>query len=182
MAQVTAGHEVVYHFAGIAHLDIGLKSALATVEQNILGTVTALEAARRTGVRRFVYASSVYVYSAGGSFYRCSKQAAELYVEEYQRLHGLDFTVLRYGTVYGPRADDHNSVRRYLVQALRDRRIAASGSGDEIREYVHVKDAARSSVQILELEFRNEHVVLTGHHPYALSGFAQHGERDRRRH
>ncbi len=165
MREAVAGHEAVYHLAGIAHLDIGLEAPIETVEQNVLGTVIALDAARLAGVRRFVYASSVYVYSEGGSFYRCSKQAAELYVEEYQRRHGLDFTILRFGTVYGPRADRHNSVRRYLRQALRDRRIVAAGTGDEIREYVHVRDAARSSVQVLADEFRNERIVLTGHHP-----------------
>jgi UDP-glucose 4-epimerase len=165
MRDAVEGHEAVYHLAGIAHLDIGLEAPIETVEQNVLGTVIALDAARLAGARRFVYASSVYVYSEGGSFYRCSKQAAELYVEEYQRRHGLDFTILRFGTVYGPRADLHNSVRRYLGQALRDRRIVAVGTGDEIREYVHVKDAARSSVQVLADEFRNERIVLTGHYP-----------------
>ena len=164
MQEAVSGHDVVYHFAGIAHLDIGLTAPVGTVEQNILGTVIGLEAARLAGVKRFIYASSIYVYSEGGSFYRCSKQAAELYVEEYWRRHGLEFTILRYGTVYGPRADDHNSVRRYLHQALSDRRIVAYGTGDEIREYVHVRDAARSSVQVLDDEFRNEHVVLTGQH------------------
>lgn len=165
IVEIVAGHDVVYHFAGIAHLDIGLMAPIETVEQNILGTVIALEAARLAHARRFVYASSIYVYSEGGSFYRASKQASELYVEEYQRRHGLDFTILRFGTVYGPRADRYNSVRRYLKQALREHRIVASGTGDEIREYVHVKDAARSSVHVLDDEFRNERVVLTGHHP-----------------
>jgi UDP-glucose 4-epimerase len=163
--EIVQGHDAVYHFAGIAHLDIGLTAPIETVEQNVLGTVIALEASRLAGVKRFVYASSIYVYSEGGSFYRASKQAAELYVEEYQRRHGLDFTILRFGTVYGPRADRHNSVRRYLKQGLREHKIVASGTGDEIREYVHVKDAARSSVQVLDGEFRNERVVLTGHHP-----------------
>jgi UDP-glucose 4-epimerase len=163
--EAVQGHDAVYHFAGIAHLDIGLTAPIETVEQNVLGTVIALEASRLAGVQRFVYASSIYVYSEGGSFYRASKQAAELYVEEYQRRHGLDFTILRFGTVYGPRADRHNSVRRYLKQALREHKIVASGTGDEMREYVHVKDAANSSVQILDDDFRNEHIVLTGQHP-----------------
>lgn len=158
------GQDVVYNFAGIPHLDVGLEHPIETVEQNILGTVITLEASRQADVRRYVYASSVYVYSEGGSFYRCSKQAAELYIEEYQRLHDLDYTILRYGTVYGPRADKHNSVRRYLKQALLHRRIVGYGTGEEIREYIHVKDAARSNVRILSDEFKNEHVVLTGHH------------------
>ena len=165
VAATVWGQDVVYNFAGIPHLDVGLDHPIETVEQNILGTVITLEAARQAGIKRYVYASSIYVYGEGGSFYRCSKQAAELYIEEYQRLHGLDYTILRYGTVYGPRADDHNSVRRYLRQALLDRRIIGCGTGDEIREYIHVKDAALSSVRILSGEFRNEHVVLTGHLP-----------------
>jgi len=162
--QTVENKEVFYNFAGIPHLDVGLNQPIETVQQNIMGTVVTLEAGRQAGISRYVYASSIYVYSEQGSFYRCSKQAAELYVEEYRRLHGLDYTIVRYGTVYGPRADDHNSIRRYLKMALQDRCIKAGASGDEIREYIHVKDAANSSVRILSEEFRNEHVVLTGLH------------------
>lgn len=165
VARTIQGQGAVYNFAGIAHLDIGLNHPIETVEQNVLATVLSLEAARQAGVERYVYASSIYVYSQSGSFYRCSKQAAELYIEEYQRLHGLGYTILRFGTIYGPRADQYNSVRKVLAQALFDRRIVVKGSGDEIREYVHVRDAARSSAAILSEEFRNEMVVLTGHHP-----------------
>lgn len=164
VAAAAKGRDAIYNFAGIPHLDVGLNHPIETVEQNILGTVITLEAARQAGVRRYVYASSIYVYSDGGSFYRCSKQAAELYVEEYLRLYGLDYTIIRYGTVYGSRADHHNSVRRYLAQALQERRIVVKATGDEVREYIHVVDASRLSVKILDREFRNEHVVLTGHH------------------
>jgi UDP-glucose 4-epimerase len=162
--KVADGKDVFYNFAGIPHLDIGLNHPIETVEQNILAPVIALEACRLASIKRYVYASSIYVYSEHGSFYRCSKQAAELYVEEYQRLHGLDYTILRYGTVYGPRADDYNSVRRLLKMALFERKLTTSATGDEVREYIHVRDAASSSVRILSDEFQNEHVVLTGLH------------------
>jgi len=165
MTGAIAGQDFVYNFAGIPHLDIGLKYPIETVEQNILATVITLEASRQAGVKRYVYASSIYVYSESGGFYRCSKQAAELYIDEYQRLYGLNYTILRYGTIYGPRADDHNSIRRYLTQALRERRVTLSGTGDEVREYIHVKDAARASVEILSDEYKNDHILLTGHHP-----------------
>lgn len=165
VAAAVEGQEVVYNFAGIPHLDVGLGKPIETVEQNILGTVVTLETARHAGIRRYIYASSIYVYSEGGSFYRCSKQAAELYIEEYQRLYGLDYTILRYGTLYGTRADGHNSIRRYLQQALFQRRIVTEGTGDEVREYIHVKDASKLNVQILSPDFRNEHVIITGHHP-----------------
>src|SRR5438067_12547352 len=102
----------------------------------MLATVITLEASRQGGIKRYVYASSIYVYSESGGFYRCSKHAAELYIEEYQRLYHLDYTILRYGTIYGPRADDNNSIRRYLTQALRERQITLSGTGEEVREYM----------------------------------------------
>jgi UDP-glucose 4-epimerase len=169
VARAVAGHEVVYHLAGIAHMDIGIRKPIETVQHNILATVQLLDAARSAGVKRFMYASSTYVYSEGGSFYRCSKQAAELYIEEYQRLHGLDFTILRFGTVYGPRADDHNSVRRFLKQALVERKVSYGLTGDEIREYVHIRDAAQSSARALDDEFKNQHLVLTGHNPMRVT-------------
>jgi UDP-glucose 4-epimerase len=118
-----------------------------------------------------VYASTVYVFSREGGFYRCSKQAAEHYVEEYQRAYGLDFTILRYGSLYGPRADESNGVYRIVRDALAQRRISYSGNADAIREYIHVEDAARASVVVLGEEFRNESVVLTGHQPMRVLDF-----------
>ncbi len=160
-----AGQEVVYNFAGLTDLDEAQSRPLDTIKLNVLGNTVLLEAARGAGIQRYVFASTIYVYGEAGGFYRCSKQACELYVEEYGRRYGLDYTILRYGTLYGRRADGRNSVHRYLRQALRDRRICAQGTGDELREYIHVNDAARLSVQVLAGEYRNENVVITGHHP-----------------
>jgi UDP-glucose 4-epimerase len=161
--------EVVYHFAGIADLDDASTRPLDTVQQNIAGTVQVLQAALDAGVRRFVYASTIYVYSDLGGFYRCSKQAAELYIEEYHRKYGLAYTILRFGTIYGPRADNRNSVYRYLRMALTTGRIDCPGTGEEVREYIHVLDAARLSVRVLDPEFANQHVTITGHQPMRFS-------------
>lgn len=110
------GQEVAYNFAGLAELEEGLVRPLDTVYQNVLGNSILLEAACKEGIKRYVFASTIYVYSQAGGFYRVSKQAAELYIEEYQRRSGLDYTILRYGTLYGRRANDRNSVHRYLKQ------------------------------------------------------------------
>jgi len=165
VSRAMAGQQVAYNFAGLADLDDGLSRPLDTVRLNVLGNATLLEAARCAGVHRFVYASTIYVYSEAGGFYRVSKQACELYIEEYQRRYGLDYTILRYGTLYGRRADERNSVHRYLTQALRNRKIAVTATGDEMREYIHVLDAARASVDVLDDEYKNQNVILTGHHP-----------------
>ena len=72
--------EAVYNYAGIADIDECI---------DVVGNCVALEAARKAGVRRFVFASSVYVYSESGAVYRSSKQASELFTEDYQTLFGL---------------------------------------------------------------------------------------------
>ena len=160
-----AGCAFVYNFAALADLDAARERPLDTVRVNILGNVLALEACRRHRVERYVYASTVYVHSRDGGFYRCSKQASEHYVEEYQQAYGLDFTVLRYGSLYGPRSDARNGLYRIVQRALESGRVSYEGSVEAMREYIHVEDAARASVAALADEFRNQHVVLTGQEP-----------------
>jgi UDP-glucose 4-epimerase len=169
VAAAVADQHVVYNFAGLADLDHAATQPAETVRLNLLGCVNVLDAARAAGVVRCVFASTIYVYSEAGGFYRASKQAAEMYVEEYQRRYGLDYTILRYGTLYGRRATEQNSVHRYLRQALEERRMTVNGTGDEVREYIHVEDAALASVRILEDDFRNQHVILTGHQAMRIS-------------
>jgi UDP-glucose 4-epimerase len=164
LTEAVAGADVVYHFAAFADLNDALTRPLETVRVNVLGTVNVLEACRAHRVRRLVYASTVYVYSREGGFYRCSKQAAEHYVEEYQRAYGLDFTILRYGSLYGPRADATNGLYQIVRDALVRGSISYDGNPESVREYIHVQDAARASVVALG-DFRNESVILTGPQP-----------------
>ena len=163
-----SGAEIVYHLAGLADLNAALERPLEAAEMNVLGTVNVLEAARAAGVRRFLFASTVYVYSRAGGFYRCSKQACEAYIEEYLRQWGLKFTILRYGSLYGPRADASNGVFRLLQQAVEKGRIRHVGRPDDSREYVHVEDAARLSVDALDDEYENRHLLISGHSPMRL--------------
>ena len=165
MDEAIKGCDVVYNFAAIADLDEALSKPVETARINVLGNVQVLEACRKARVQRYIYASTVYVYSRDGGFYRCSKQAAEQYVEEYQRSYGLDYTILRYGSLYGPRSDSRNGLWRIIKNALETGTVSYEGSPEALREYIHVEDAALSSVDALGEEFRNQHVLLTGHQP-----------------
>jgi UDP-glucose 4-epimerase len=163
--RVVADAEVVYNFAGFSDIEAAPREPLATAKLNVLGNCIILEACRKASVRRFVLASTVYVYSRAGSFYTASKQACEAYTENYGHAFGLPYTVLRYGSLYGGRADARNGVHRLLAQALTERRIVYVGDGEEIREYIHVEDAAQCSVRVLDPEFVDQHLTITGSAP-----------------
>jgi UDP-glucose 4-epimerase len=161
----------VYNFAGIAELDFALQRPFEVAQANILGNLNIMEASRDAAVERYVYASTVYVYSREGGFYRCSKHACELFIEEYQRTYGLNYSILRYGSLYGPRSNQTNGVYRIVRRALEEGKILYEGHPDALREYIHVEDAARSSVEMLKPEYKNAHVMLTGHKPMRVYDF-----------
>ena len=97
--QSIEGADVVYNFAALADLNQAIDQPQKTATINILGNLNVMEACIAHGVNRFIYASTVYVHSREGGFYRCSKQASEAYVEEYHRSYKLDYTILRYGSL-----------------------------------------------------------------------------------
>jgi len=159
------GASFVYNFAAIADLNEAINKPRATAEVNILGNLNVLEVCKKYKIERYIYASTVYVYSKEGSFYRCSKQASESFVEEYFKSYGLEYSILRYGSLYGPRSDGSNGLYRIVKHALDNGVVSYQGHPDSMREYIHVEDAAKASVEILEKNFRNESIVLTGQEP-----------------
>jgi UDP-glucose 4-epimerase len=160
--EVIKGAKFVYHFAAIADIKEAQEKPVETIEINILSTTYILDACREYGVQRFIYGSTIYVYSEHGSFYRSTKQASELIIENYKKIYSLNYTILRYGSLYGPRANHFNFINKVIIQALKQRKIVREGNGEELREYIHIKDAARASVEILSKEFRNANIMITG--------------------
>ena len=160
--------DVVFHFAAVADLNLAYNNPISTMTINVLGTTHVLEAARLNKVKKVVFGSTVYVNSRTGSFYRVSKHACELLIEEYQQHFGLDYSILRFGTLYGTRSDNSNSVYSLLNEALTSGGIKFFGSGNEVREFIHVSDAARICVELLNEKYNGETLILTGHHRYRL--------------
>lgn len=156
------GGRYVYHMAGIADIAEATNSPMETVKNNIVGSTVVLETCVKANIERVMYASTVYVYSKQGSFYRVSKQAVELLIEAYHETFGLENTILRYGSLYGPRAQEWNGLKRWITQAVKEGCIYYPGSGEERREYIHVKDAARLSVSALASDFANQCLTITG--------------------
>jgi len=157
---VIEGADIVYNF--IASADIDTIDPLATLTTNVMGNAYILNACCTRDVKRFVFASSIYVYSNKGSFYSSSKRACEDIIQDYSNEYKLPYTILRYGSLYGPRANQFNWIRKAIKQALTENKITRKGDGEELREYIYVKDAASLSVDILAPEFENQCVNITG--------------------
>tara|TARA_B100000029_G_C17574220_1_gene957639 strand:+ start:1483 stop:2355 length:873 start_codon:yes stop_codon:yes gene_type:complete len=156
------GKDIIFHFAALSDLGESLYKPIKTIKYNILGTVYALEICRKNKIKRFVHASTIYVNSNQGGFYRSSKKAAEDYVEEYKKRYGLDFTILRFGSLYGDRSNKNNGVRQIVDNALKNKEVSYIGTSKTIREYIHVRDAAKATVDILNNKYKNQHMMITG--------------------
>jgi len=156
-------YDYVYNLAGFANLDEAIKEPIKTMQLNVLGNMYILDACIKSNIQRFIYASSAYAMSNKGSFYGISKLASEKIIEEYHKKSDLDFTILRYGSVYSERSYDNNYIYHVVKKAVLENKIEHHGDGNELREYIHAGDAAKLSVDVIESnKFNNLHVILTG--------------------
>jgi len=162
--------QYVYHFAGIADIADSLEQPYKTIEMNVMGLTKALDLAVGLKIKQFIYASTMYVYSNHGSFYRASKQAAEIIIEAYHEKYNFEYSLLRYGSLYGPRSQEWNGIYRFVSQIIKDSRLDYNGSGEEIREYIHAHDAAKLSADVLMgSRYRNCAITITGQQAFRVS-------------
>lgn len=161
--QVITGFDYVFHFAGIADIKEAHDNPIDTFQVNVTSLLHILKTCAENNVKRFIYASSVYVYSNHGSFYKTSKQCAELFIETFQENYGLNFSIIRYGSLYGPRANHFNFIHNAIRQALQEGKIIRKGNGNELRDYIHIVDAAEATVNEIENEKQTEYLMLTGY-------------------
>jgi UDP-glucose 4-epimerase len=148
--------DAVAHLAAVADVNDVHASPEDAERVNARGTVTVLEAARRAGVKRIVYASTIWVYSDTESdvvdedtllpppshLYTSTKLAGELYCKSYQELYGIDYTILRFGIPYGPRAREAAVVPAFVNKAFAGEPLTLSGDGMQSRRFVYVEDLA----------------------------------------
>lgn len=154
--------DVVYHLAAQIDVRSSVSDPVHDARVNVEGTVTALDAACRAGVRQFVLASSVAIYGVTPALpvtedapteplspYAASKLAGEIYLNQVGRLHGLPGTVLCFGNVYGPRQDANGEAGVVAIFAdalLHGRSTRVFGDGGNIRDYVYVADVVDALV------------------------------------
>ena len=156
------GSKFVYNFAGISDIEYSNNNLIETINQNILSNSILLEESLNQKVNRFIFASSLYVNSLSGGNYRISKQACEEFIENFYINYGLNYSILRYGSLYGPRSDERNGIFKFIKSAINNKKMIFNGKETSLREFIHVHDAALLSTQILENKFKNKKITITG--------------------
>lgn len=160
--KVTKNKDIIYNFAGISDIGEAMKDPILTTKINILGSVNTLTAAKLCKVKRYIFASSIYVLSRQGGFYKSSKQSIESFIDEFYKKDKLKFTILRYGSVYGKDSDKRNGIKRLIYSAINNKKIIYGGTSKAERRFIHIDDAVNASIDILKPKFANKRVLITG--------------------
>src|SRR6201996_3254791 len=156
LATALEGCDAVAHLAAVADVNDVHAEPHDAEQVNARGTAAVLEGARLAGVTRVVYASTIWVYSdteettvsettllpPPSHLYTSTKLAGELYCKAYQELYGIDFTILRFGIPYGPRAREAAVIPAFVNKAFAGEPLTLSGDGMQSRRFVYVEDLA----------------------------------------
>jgi UDP-glucose 4-epimerase len=157
------GVNTVFHQAALGSVIRSVEDPLATHEVNVTGTLNVLEASRKSGVRRVVFASSSSVYgdqerlpkdesmpAAPCSPYAVSKRAGELYAAVYSKLYGLETVALRYFNVFGPRQDPASEyaavIPKFLHNIAGGEEIRIYGDGQQTRDFTYVENVVLANL------------------------------------
>jgi len=160
--RVAAGASVIFHQAALRSVPRSVADPLGANERNVTGTLNVLEAARRAGVKRVVYASSSSVYGdrpdlpkredqppAPISPYAVSKAAGEQYAAVWHRLYGVETVGLRYFNVFGPRQDPASEyaavIPRFILWGLRGAPLEVHGDGHQSRDFTYIDNVVEAN-------------------------------------
>ncbi len=165
----SGGFDIICHHAAQMDVRRSVREPLFDADVNIKGTLNILEAARSGGVKRIVYASTGgAVYGQPENIpvkeehsvnpichYGISKHTVEHYLFLYRYLYGVDYVILRYPNVYGPRQNPYGEAgvtAIFTLAYLTGAPPVINGDGMQLRDYVHVKDIARANWMCMDLE------------------------------
>jgi len=154
----------VFHLAAESHVDRSIMSAAEFVRTNVMGTQVLIDAAQRTGVKRFVHISTDEVYGSLGptgrflettpldptSPYSASKAASDLMVLAANKTHGLHACVTRCTNNYGPYHFPEKLIPLFITNAFENRKLPLYGDGMNVRSWIYVSDHCEALLMVME--------------------------------
>ncbi len=166
--KILKNYNSIYYFADIADINESKKNYMKTINHNILTLSNILAECVNSKIKKFIYASSLYVFSESGSFYRASKQCAEILIKEFSKIGKFEYRFLRYGSIYGERAQSWNGISNFINQIKKKSEVTYQGTGKEIRYYIHVKDAAKLTLESHDNKIKEKSVSIFGDKPVTV--------------
>jgi UDP-glucose 4-epimerase len=180
------GIDWVFHLAALADIVPSIQEPLKYHRANVDGTISALEAARLAGVKRFVYAASSSCYGIPDEFptretapagpmypYALTKYVGEQYVMHWARLYTLPCISLRLFNVYGPRARTSGTYGAvfgvFLAQKLTGKPFTVVGDGQQTRDFTFVTDVVDAFVKAVKSEIKNEILNVGSGNTYSIN-------------
>src|SRR4051794_33668964 len=168
--------EYVLHQAALPSVPRSVQDPLMTNVVNVTGTLNVLLAARDSGVRRVIFASSSSVYGPGlelpkredlpprpVSPYGVSKLAGESYCRAFSSVYGLETMALRYFNVFGPRQDPASqysaAIPRFIAHARAGRPVTVFGDGTQSRDFSHVDNVVEGNLRAMAAERAEGQVI-----------------------
>ena len=149
-------YDYVFNFASIADIGEADDNFDRTIDVNVSGCLNTLKFCKTAKIKTYIYASSMYVFGDKGGVYGATKKISEMLVEKHAAEYSFDFTLLRYGSLYGPGAHKWNSIIKNVKTIKKDKSLTHWGNGNEVREYIHIKDAAKLTAQCLDGKYKNK--------------------------
>jgi UDP-glucose 4-epimerase len=160
------GCDAVFHLAAMANVNDVARAPAESVDLNVMGTATILEACRLAGNMHFVLASTVWVYEAADGtevdestplrpdgvshLYMAEKIASEMLAHSYGKLYNFPTTVLRYGIPYGPRMREELVMPIFIKKAVKGEPLTINGDGLQYRNFIYVEDLADAHVRVID--------------------------------
>ena len=169
VSEAMKGVDIVYHFAAMTDLDTVNKNPASAIEINIAGTSNILDSCIEEKIQRLIFSSSVYVYSKTGGIYKSTKQACELLIKDYDKMHGLNYTILQLGSVYGPNSTKKNLISRLIIESITNGAMEHYGTGNEVRQYIYIQDVVNAAIESLKNKYNKQKVILIGNESISIS-------------
>lgn len=177
VSRAMEGVDIVVHFAAESHVDRSVLDPLTFVKTNVLGTAHLLEAALKEKVKRFHHISTDEVLGQLGpddppfteetpysprTPYSASKAGSDHLVRAYFETYGLPITITNCANNYGPYHDPEKLIPRFITNLLEGKKVPLMGKGENIREWLYVKDHARAIEVVLEKGKVGETYLIQG--------------------